>query len=93
MNTWELRIAAAGADSVTLHVDQALLAALSIESIRPEPVASRLGPDGAAFIFAAEPGREGQVFVSLRPERYGLIRGNIAVNGSAPLPIRFFIWP
>jgi hypothetical protein len=55
-------------------------------------VASTIDADGTLLVFDTSPGGRGAIEISAKPDKPGLVRGTIRVDGRI-VPVTQLIWP
>lgn len=94
--TLELRLApySAQAGQVSVWLNSEYLAGVGVERVTPVPERMEAGPGRLAFVFAL---RDAQgpmaVKLHLKPERPGLLKGELALDNGQVLRFRQFIYP
>jgi hypothetical protein len=90
-----LRIALLGeGEAQSLSFNQAFLDSVRILRIVPEPVGSTAGAAGYTFHFGkAALGEAAAILVFFEPERFGVVRGEVAVAGRPPLRFTQWVYP
>lgn len=80
--------------AVRVRFDDALLDALELDRIEPEPDRVEAGPGRVDYVFAASAGERpiGVVFF-FRPARIGRVAGQVTVDGARPMAVDQFVYP
>jgi hypothetical protein len=80
--------------TLRLRFDQRLIDAILIDSIVPEPEATRAGPGYTEFEFDIAPeGKSARVTFHYRPDTFGHRTGRITVAGAPHVTIDQYIYP
>jgi hypothetical protein len=67
---------------------------LRIKQIIPEPLSTEPLADGARFTFQTDPALDSATIVFIQdPSTPGIVEGEVAVEGAAPVQIRQFVFP
>jgi hypothetical protein len=80
-------------DGVVIEVDRALVDALRISAILPDPARSVAAAYGLRFRFDAMPGQPATIRFDLNPERIGMVRPALGLVGHPPVELPMFIYP
>ena len=84
---------AAGDQGLALEITGDLLDKLTIQTIWPEPVNSASLDGGLRLQFNTDDQGAATVRLSLRPDRWGFSRGEVAIEGGQSVTIDQFIYP
>lgn len=91
-DTLQLDVRAAS-DTVRVALDGGYVQGLQIERVTPQPE-HEVAADGATvFVFRVQPGARVRLSFHVTPQAYGRLRGWIALDGGARLPVAHFIHP
>jgi hypothetical protein len=75
-------------------ISRQYLQGLKLESVIPEPREVEAGADRLVMIFPlAEPGRGTSIELEFQPQKAGLVRGRVGVEGGPSVPFRQFVYP
>ena len=85
--------AAASADGVVIDVDRVFVEAFKITTLRPEPTLAMATANGLRMRFATAPGEPATILLYVSPERVGLSRPRLGLNGRTPVELPVFIYP
>ncbi|HYD98993.1 MAG TPA: hypothetical protein VEH84_06390 [Alphaproteobacteria bacterium] len=87
--------AAPPADDPTLRlwIDGGYLRDVEIETIAPTPAEGRAVSDGWVYHWRGEPGRAGELVLTVKPGKPGPIHGKLALPGQPPLEFTQFVYP
>lgn len=89
----QLQVLAGANEEVVVRFNPPFLEAFTIEALHPQPEAQRSGKEGAALVFRSGHGEPLRVFLSLRPERRGLVKSEVAIPGRATVRFTQFVFP
>lgn len=90
----ELSPLATEGERVELRLSGPMLRAFQIETMRPEPVESRLADGGWVLAFPVlDRGRPSLVRLEIRPDALATQRGEISVEGRPPARLSAFVYP
>lgn len=85
---------AAGDREVAVRIGRLYLDAVEIERITPEPIRAAAAAEGVEMRFSlVEDHGPGWAELSIKPRRPGIVRGEIAVAGGAPVRFAQFAYP
>lgn len=90
----ELTLASGGGDELEVWIGNEFLSEIEIESISPQPLETRAGPDRQVFVFAVADGaREFEVTVHYRPQVAGISSGSAGIVGGQELTFDQLVVP
>lgn len=90
----ELTPLATRGERVELRLAGPMLRAFQIETMRPEPLESRLADDGWVLAFPVQDrGRPSLLRLEIRPDAIASQRGEISVEGRPPARLSAFVYP
>ena len=77
-----------------LWLSRPYLERVKVERVDPPAEHVELGPAGQTFVFGVgDEARPGAVVFYVAPEQAGLLRGEVALAGEAPLSFTQFVYP
>jgi hypothetical protein len=86
--------AAAPGDEVVLFVGQALLSTAKLSDVVPTPTEMRAGGDGVRLVFRKQQGATSvRAQMTFEPQRAGVVKGRVGLDGGEQLEVRQLIFP
>jgi hypothetical protein len=90
----EVTSLATQAEHVELRLRGPMFHGLHVQTVRPEPLRSRLAEDGWLMTFpVADQGRAGLIRMEIRPEALATLEGEVAIEGRGPARLSAFVYP
>lgn len=78
---------------VTVRFSPAFMRAVTLTTIEPQPREARSSADGTEYVFGRRTGAPLDIYLAVLPQRVGLVRGEIALDGNAPAAVTLFVYP
>jgi hypothetical protein len=92
--TVQLSARATSGTAVSLHINEALLNAIKIEKIVPEPIQATATERGIEYTLAvAGPGQRTTVRIFYTWQHTGMVKGEIGLTGRSPARFSQFVYP
>jgi hypothetical protein len=90
----EITFPATQTEHVELRLRGPMLHGLLVQTVRPEPLESRLAEDGWVMVFpVADKGSTSLIRMEIRPEALATLEGEIAIGGQQPARLSSFVYP
>lgn len=90
----EVTSLATQAEHVELRLRGPMLHDLQIQTVRPNPLESRLAEDGWVMAFpVGDKGSTSLIRMEIRPEALATLEGEIAIEGRQPARLSTFVYP
>lgn len=89
----DLGPAAIAAGEASIHLGKALVEAVQIEQIRPEPREAAAVGGGLRLVFDVVPEQPASIYFQIRPQKIGFIDGSIGLPDGTTVDIGQFVYP